>query len=81
MTIFDTLRYPISTPPTEAELAALPRSLYARWLKYTRWPTSPSAYIVASFYNDIQLITSDSGKIYNDELILLRKMIRDYEPV
>lgn len=32
MTIFDTLKYPISTPPTQDEIGNLPVDLYERFL-------------------------------------------------
>lgn len=35
MTIFNVIRYPISSPPTLAELEALPLDVYARWVRKT----------------------------------------------
>jgi hypothetical protein len=31
MTIFDSIKYPISDPPTEEQLAALPGEVYNEW--------------------------------------------------
>jgi hypothetical protein len=44
MSIFDTIRYPISCPPTEAELSALPENLYRKWgERFWPYSTSPDA--------------------------------------
>lgn len=37
MTIFDTIRYPISLPPKCEELLDLPDSLFMKWLKTSDW--------------------------------------------
>jgi hypothetical protein len=31
VTLFDVIRYPVSTPPTEAELSAIPAEVYKAW--------------------------------------------------
>jgi len=37
MTIFDSIKYPISDLPTVAELSALPVDLYGEWLISSGW--------------------------------------------
>lgn len=37
MTIFDTIRYPISNPPTAEEFEAVPPRLLRKWIKKTEW--------------------------------------------
>lgn len=37
MSLFDVLRYPISYPPTKAELDALPTELYMKWIMNSDW--------------------------------------------
>lgn len=36
MSIFQTIKYPISNPPTESELAALPSKTYRTWCTYIK---------------------------------------------
>jgi hypothetical protein len=92
MTIFDTLRYPISWPPTEAEIANIPYPLLEKWARYTLWKSGMDIsshefptdiiYSLCKFYKSASL-ASDSNlgicrtSIY--EVELLRKMIRDLE--
>lgn len=76
MTIFDTLRYPISNLPTEAELTALPNDLYSNWLNFVGITSYIKPYIVSRLYNNKR--SSSAGHV---DIIQLRKMIEDYEPL
>lgn len=88
MSLFDVLKYPISTPPTKEELSALPRDFLLQWMVMVKFNLSTDlvsgvdketdivSWIYECYTNDL-VIPSD----FND-LILLRKLIRDYsEPI
>ena len=72
MTIFDTLRYPISDRPTEEELSALPDDLYSNWLASAGISSHHKPYILSRFYI---IYASALG---HADIILLRKMISEY---
>ena len=78
MTIFDVIRYPISDFPTEAELEALPKDLYDKWIE-TYWtiggPSSPKVF--AGWFASWKI---QETSVYCIED--LRQMIKDYdEPI
>jgi hypothetical protein len=37
MSLFDVIKYPISSPPTKEELNDLPTRVYRRWHKLSSW--------------------------------------------
>jgi len=72
MTIFDTLRYPVSDLPTEEELTSLPENLFLSWciLNYGRH------HSVEWMVNYLEWI-GQRDRIR--DLWSLRKMIREYD--
>ena len=44
MTIFDSIKYPISDPPTLEELRAVPESIYRAWEVYNGWNLGMKTY-------------------------------------
>jgi len=69
MTIFDSIRYPISDIPAAEELKALPRDLYLKW-RATRPPYKP--HQMASIF----FAYPEQGR---RESIRLRKLILEYD--
>jgi len=76
MTIFDAIRYPVSIPPLATELKSLPKPLFEKWLAAVGW----------GYHSGIEELIA--GNYYRDrphgghpDIILLRKMIAEYEPV
>jgi len=84
MTIFDTLRYPISIPTQEGELQRLPRELYDYWL--TRWDNIMSfepSTLEYAIIEDWKLNWTEHNQPYIIGLITrsledLRQLIKDY---
>ena len=88
MSLFDIIRYPISDPPTEQELTALPVGMMCKWLQMTDWKEiSPARTNIADVVEYYEFASNDSSapdgckELALQELVLLRKMIREYEPV
>lgn len=73
MTIFDVIRYPVSSPAKLEELEAIPDELFVDWLTATRWnePNTLSRYFVLKHLNST----------YLSDIPILRKMIKEYEPI
>lgn len=76
MTIFDVIKYPISDCPTKEELEALPVAVYAKWLLVVGTSGRLTPDIVSIFYSDFCEYTQ--GK---RDIMILRKIIKEYEPV
>jgi hypothetical protein len=80
MSLFDIIRYPISETPTVEELSNLPEELFKRWLACTEWGHDDISAITAWYK---RYLYSESGtlirRVEKNELVLLRKMIREYE--
>ena len=74
MTIFNSIKYPISFPPTEQELAALPHRLFRRWASKVSFGSRVTAHDVAVWYS---FLKNTHGPIIEEhtEVDLLRKMI------
>jgi hypothetical protein len=73
MSLFDVIRYPISMPPTEAEILALPNSLFKRWTESSKeWSDSPTQSFVAYWYSAVR------NETQIQDIKLLRQMIKDY---
>ena len=84
MTIFDVIRYPISDFPTEAELEALPKDLYDKWIE-THWTIRGDV----TLQDFVRWIASwkrsgwtDAHAALSRSVRELRQMIKDYdEPI
>lgn len=74
MTIFDTIKYPISEPPTKAELSALPDNLYAKWQSSIGLSFAPGMMVI------IYATCRNSASCKRDTTIL-RKMISEYDNI
>ena len=88
MTIFDSIKYPISDPPTEEELTNLPKELYDRWVGYWNYPVIkelPPAHIAAyyRFVSNLRELEEDEGlqKVYKQKLDILRRLIHEYDNI
>ena len=78
MSLFDVLRYPVSIPPQQGQLEAIPYELYMLWYKSVDgWNDcyDERAASVCEYYND------PYNKSALWELDSLKKMIKEYEPV
>jgi len=80
MTIFDTLRYPISIPPTVEELEALPWDLYIHWLEVEHKSSAIERATVHRILKEIFTEQPDSQVARNmlKSLTTLRKMIAEW---
>ena len=85
MTIFDSIRYPISLPPTKEQLEALPQDIFEYWIdKHTAdWHRQGSDIrystdLVASWMNRLHCSTSASDEIKTDTAAL-RKLILEWD--
>ena len=84
MTIFDTLRYPISIPPQKGELQRLPKKLYDYWLR--RWDNIEEydqSALEYAMISDWDFYWSEHNQHYIIGLITrsledLRQLIKDY---
>jgi hypothetical protein len=78
MSLFHTIKYPISAPPTVEQLEALPKELFKKWAKNCGWVIGEGVYMrgtdyICRFYSMYE--TEASLK----DIIRLRKMIQEYE--
>jgi len=71
MTIFDSIKYPISFPPTLEELDNIPIDIIELWKTKYRFTTHSNAGII-SF---VELFDSPGEQ----EILALRKMIMEYD--
>jgi hypothetical protein len=83
MTVFDVLRYPISSPPTVEELEALPEDLYYEWISTSVWrgyPLRNDRAHIAIWYINSYVSETRRYKFGCDEedLDALRGIIRRY---
>lgn len=74
MTLFDTLRYPISDRITLEELEAVPRPIYDHWNEAYGYRAQVPRLLVHSF-----LISG--GKEEREMIAHLRRLIAEYEPL
>jgi hypothetical protein len=72
MSIFDAIKYPISFPPTEEELEALPHSLFRLWAAKVEFSKNATTTEVCLWYKFYGGTFSSQA---NDEVQLLREMI------
>lgn len=66
MTIFDVLRYPISTPPTTEELMACPPAIYKEWASYT-FGTNETHPSIAALTLKRLVTPNENGYIYTED--------------
>jgi len=78
MTIFDVIRYPISIPPTEEELEALPRELFNKWTLKVNFSTGADPYSVVRWY-EFQLRYNEEEDECRHDIELLRKMLGELQ--
>lgn len=71
MTIFDTIRYPVSDPPTVEELDNIPIEIMELWKTKYRFTTHSNVMIVAF----VELFATPGEQ----EILALRKMIKEYD--
>ena len=80
MSLFDVIKYPISTPVTKEELEAVPSDIYNDWVteNFQRYDEQEflkkSKWVVPTLINRIDVI-SEKYKLLDD----LRKRIREYD--
>ena len=88
MSLFDSLKYPISDPPTVEQLAAVPWLILAVWCQAKRCGDWNGHSDLNVLYRTLAIVYSSEGSITEaeklqkkQELDLLRKLILAYEPV
>ena len=77
MTIFDSIRYPISDLPTVKELEVLPSDLFNQWVESTEWnhpDRRKTPFLIGTWYALTPALKMADVK----EVKLLRKMILEY---
>jgi len=73
MSIFSNIKYPISHPPTEEELQAIPRRAYNTWANYVFQPhRNPSEY---TMYLLMSTLLDNDPKQYKTNHDLLKDLI------
>jgi len=77
MTIFDTIRYPISEYPTQREIEALPKEIVADWCVLQGRVKPP--YVLMSFWKIVH--NNDVCNEFDEKFKIteLRKLIENYE--
>lgn len=86
MTVFDTLRYQISSIPTAGELHALPDDLFQRWRMACGFPLDWTSADVSEWFGRLKLAadtnyTTGQSNLWVSqigEVIILRRMIAEY---
>lgn len=88
MSLFDVIKYPISNPPTKAELETLPYDLLFNWKLQTTWkklmPKGAEIDNLIQFYkfaNSDDLAANICKGLALPELSSLRKMIKEYDDI
>ena len=82
MTIFDTIRYPVSDLPTLEQLEAIPESIYIEWRDFGNFisvrkdPERHSEMMIDRWNNTTP---AEFERYY--QINYLRKLIAEYEPV
>jgi len=84
MTIFDTIKYPVSDLPTLEQLEAIPESIYIEWRTYgnfIRARKDPKEHLemMTIRWNTLGYTTAEFERYY--QISYLRKLIAEYEPV
>ena len=85
MSLFDSLRWPISDQPTSDELLALPTALLTQWMMDTEWignnKYTPTAIAQAHATIALRHIFAYYDGGLDPDILLLRRMILDYEHI
>lgn len=89
MSLFDVIKYPISIPPTQEELSALPDKLFNKWIDLSQWSKSVDDTldreddpVQISFSYELCIEMGIFTDLDLEEILLLRKLIKEYdEPV
>ena len=81
MTIFDSIRYPISCPPTAEQLEAVPDEIFDEWRDKTHFTVGKGDCNIISdwisrFWTSVNVTGGSDGK---SDTELLIKMISEYE--
>lgn len=79
MTIFDTLRYPNSDPPTEEQLRALPIELYEKWIHQSGWTMWKEYRLLANVL--VVHAARYEAPYCLSRFAALRQMIKDYDNI
>ena len=73
MTLFSSIKYPISNPPTQAELDALPEKIYKSWLRSMGLPeNAPTAMLAETWKNPLFVPASEVERAVLQLRILIR---------
>jgi hypothetical protein len=85
VSIFDAIKYPISFPPSEAELRALPKHIYETWINHPKctWKNTDkeSSYDfgwVSGWMRSYYIDTPVAEEITSDTNLLIQ-IIKDIE--
>ena len=62
MSLFDVIKYPISTPPTTEELEALPHELFQKWLE-SACPGVDVSGVTPTALNRLLLLVHDGREL------------------
>ncbi len=73
MSLFDVLRWPISIPPTEAELAILPKEILVNWKCKVHFLNGATPLDISLHYGKFLHIS-----YLESDIAQLRKMIKEY---
>lgn len=82
MSLFDVLRYPISYPPQAEEFAALPESIYNKWIKNSSWSIVDTESSSDMIWVTQWMKRNLNSPSYSEEIIsdlkILRKIISEW---
>ena len=78
MSLFDVIRYPISHPPTEAEIIAVPDDIFLKWLNEVvpNWKPARSLHAIKIRLGGAYTIPVNERDC--KDLDALRRIIREY---
>lgn len=78
MTIFHSLKYPISDPPTREELQALPKEIFEEWCQHII--VHQANYVITvDFVASVLQTHLKNDFLYPFELQRLKRLIYEYE--
>lgn len=84
MSLFDVIRYPLSTPPSKSELSQLPEDLLYHWVSKSDWKhvnfinREDITETISVWYRKYWNVATTTDNL---DLMLLRRLIKDYEPI
>jgi hypothetical protein len=86
MSLFDVLRYPISSPPRAEELKALPLTLFIKWINMSDWRDHYGNDVdipyIAEWYADHWTSISESMREFQKDMRdieALRQLIKNWD--